>query len=74
MICQTIGPMRNFGSSSVPVTGTSRSITPLTSFSSDVANLSGSGTASLLSAVASPHSSWSMRMWCFASSLRFVDR
>ena len=28
MICQTMGPMRNFGSSIVPVTGTSRSMTP----------------------------------------------
>jgi len=56
MICQMMGPMRNFGSSSDPVTGTSRSMTPSLSFSSAVASLIGNGTLSLLS-VASPHSS-----------------
>jgi hypothetical protein len=69
-ICQTIGPIRNCGSSSVPFTGMSRSITPFASFSSEVANLIGSVTAFLLP-VASPHSSWSITMWWSASSARF---
>ena len=46
MICQTIGPMRNFGSSSVPLTGTSRLMAPSTSFSSEVASFIGRVTAS----------------------------
>ncbi len=56
MICQMIGPRRNLGSSSEPITGTFRSMTPFLSFSSAVARRTGSGTASLLS-VAAPHSS-----------------
>ena len=48
MICQTIGPMRNLGSSSDPVTGTSRSITPSLSLSSQVANLTGRVASPLL--------------------------
>ena len=52
--------MRNVGSSSVPLTGMSRLMTPSASFNSDVANFTGS-VASPFVAVASPHSSWSMR-------------
>jgi hypothetical protein len=51
-----IGMMLNFGSSSEPLTGTSRLMTPLRSFSSATASLIGSVTASLL-AVFSPNSS-----------------
>jgi hypothetical protein len=71
MIFQMIGPILKLGSSSVPETGTSSSITPFLSFSSEVANLMGRDTFSL-DWVASPHSSWSMTIWCLIGPEREV--
>ena len=68
-IFSTSPKMLNSGSSSVPLTGRRRSISPRLFLSSDTASCTGRFTASGLSTL-SPKVSWSRKIWLVAVSLR----